>query len=98
MEVMGCLFILSICGVCGFVLWKIVDSGQKHNLELKRLDMEKAGGGGGKELAARCEALEKRCTALEEQLHATQLQLADEQRALDKKLTHLLPENTSKQP
>ena len=94
MEIMGCIFILTVIGVIGLILTQIVSLGQKHNLELKRLEVEKSGGGSA-QLAARCDALEKRCTALEEQLHATQLQLADEQRALDKKLTHLLPENTT---
>ena len=94
MEILGSIFILAVIGAVGLVMIRIVTLGQKHNLELKRLESEKSGGGSA-QLAARCEALEKRCAALEEQLHATQMQLADEQRVLDKKLTHLLPENTS---
>ena len=94
MEIMGCLFLLAFFTIGGVVVLKIIHLSQKHDLEVKRLEQEKAGGN-SPQLAARCEALEKRCTALEEQLHATQLQLADEQRALDKKLTHLLPENTA---
>ncbi len=94
MEMMGCLTLLAFIAIGGVVVIKIINSSQKYDLEVKRLEQEKSNAA-SPQLTARCEALEKRCTALEEQLHLTQMQLVDEQRALDKKLTHLLPENTS---
>ena len=43
----------------------------------------------------RCDSLEKRCTKLEEQLKDAHLLLADEQRALDKKLASIIPDEAT---
>lgn len=90
-DILGCAFMFIMMGGGAFWIYKIIRAGQQHHLETERLKLERSGGGRTPELLARCEALEKRCAALEEQLHAMQMQLADEQRALDKKLTEILP-------
>jgi hypothetical protein len=47
------------------------------------------------ELRQRCDALEKRATKLEEQLKDAHLLLSDEQRALDRKLASIIPDEAT---
>ncbi|HYG76286.1 MAG TPA: LapA family protein [Planctomycetota bacterium] len=51
-----------------------------------------------KKLRERIEVLEKRCAKLDEQVASAHILLADEQRAMDKKLSKIIPESASMIP
>jgi uncharacterized protein YlxW (UPF0749 family) len=53
---------------------------------------QKQNGGESAELRQRLEALEKKCTEMQEQITDAHMLLADERRALDKKLAESFPE------
>ncbi|MCK6472944.1 MAG: hypothetical protein L6R28_14470 [Planctomycetes bacterium] len=94
-EVLGSLFILAIIGI--FALAIALPLLLSHKQKMARLHAESQGGEESlaKEVAAlteRCGRLEARCGELERQVRTAHELLADEQRALDRKLTAILPD------
>jgi uncharacterized protein HemX len=68
----------------------------KHRREMVKMKLEgqaqRQNGGEAAELRQRLEALEKKCTEMQEQITDAHMLLADERRALDKKLAESFPE------
>jgi len=68
----------------------------KHRREMTKLKIEgrqqKQSGSEVEEMRQRLEALEKKCVAMQEQITDAHMLLADERRALDKKLAESFPD------
>ncbi len=85
---LGLIVLAAVTVFFGIVIgWPVWLSHRRRVMELTS-----AQGRENKKLLERLEALEKRCEKLEEQVVETHIQLSDERRELDKKLSAILPD------